>query len=117
MRTKTRFLPQINEDMISLHNMVSPQNGDTRGGPPPSPPPPPPPPPPPLATPLSVVAILVILQLHLPLYCLGYSEKLFRSLRQAANCSLINHTLWSFTLSFSLRTIEYREVKTNLFSL
>ena len=71
----------------------------------------------PLATPLSVIAILFILQIHLPLYCLGYSEKLFRSLRQVANCSLINHTLRSFTLSFSLLTIEYREVNTNLFSL
>ena len=35
--------PQISGDMVSLYNMVSPQNGDTRGGLPP---------PPTLATPL-----------------------------------------------------------------
>ena len=41
MRTEKRSSPQIRGDMVSLQNMVSPQNGDTRGGPPP-----------PLATPL-----------------------------------------------------------------
>ena len=32
---KQRYSPQIGEVMVSHHNMVSPQNGDTRGGPPP----------------------------------------------------------------------------------
>ena len=36
MRTEKESSPQISGDMVSLHNMVSPQNGDTRGGPPPS---------------------------------------------------------------------------------
>ena len=35
MRTEKRSSPQISGDMVLLHNMVSPQNGDTRGGPPP----------------------------------------------------------------------------------
>ena len=30
-----RYLPQIGGVMVSHHNMMSPQNGDTRGGPPP----------------------------------------------------------------------------------
>ena len=34
MRTEKRSSPLISGDMVSLHNMVSPQNGDTRGGPP-----------------------------------------------------------------------------------
>ena len=34
MRTEKESSPQISGDMVSLHNMVSPQNGDTRGGPP-----------------------------------------------------------------------------------
>ena len=38
MRTEKESSPQISGDMVSLHNMVSPQNGDTRGAPPPSPP-------------------------------------------------------------------------------
>ena len=44
MRTEKESSPQISGDMVSFHNMVSPQNGDTRGGAPRSPPP--------LATPL-----------------------------------------------------------------
>ena len=32
---KVRYSPQIGEVMVSHHNMVSPQNGDTQGGPPP----------------------------------------------------------------------------------
>ena len=37
MRMEKESSPQISGDMVSLHNMVSPQNGDTRGGlPPPS---------------------------------------------------------------------------------
>ena len=36
MRTEKDYLPQIRGDMVSLHNMVSPQNDDTRGEPPPS---------------------------------------------------------------------------------
>ena len=39
MRTEKRFSLQISGDMVSLHNVVSPQNSDTRGGPPPPPPP------------------------------------------------------------------------------
>ena len=39
-----RSLPQLSGDKVSLHNMVSPQNGDTRVGPPP------------LATPLYIAA-------------------------------------------------------------
>ena len=35
MRTEIESSPQISGDMVSLHNMVSPQNGDTRGAPPP----------------------------------------------------------------------------------
>ena len=35
MRTEKRSSPQISGDMVSLYNTVSPQNGDTRGGPPP----------------------------------------------------------------------------------
>ena len=35
MRTEKRSSPQISGDMVLLHKMVSPQNGDTRGGPPP----------------------------------------------------------------------------------
>ena len=37
MRKEKRFSPQINGDIVSLHNVVSPQNGDTWGGPPPQP--------------------------------------------------------------------------------
>ena len=33
MRTEKESSPQISEDMVSLHNMVSPQNGDTRDAP------------------------------------------------------------------------------------
>ena len=33
MRTEKRSSPQISGDMVSLHIMVSPRNGDTRGGP------------------------------------------------------------------------------------
>ena len=33
MRTEKRSSPQISGDMVSLHNMMSPQNGDTRVGP------------------------------------------------------------------------------------
>ena len=40
MRTEKRSSPQISGDMVSLHNMASPQNGNIRGGPPPDPPPP-----------------------------------------------------------------------------
>ena len=36
---KVRYLPQIGGVMVSHRNMVSPQNGDTRGGPLPPPPP------------------------------------------------------------------------------
>ena len=32
---KIESSPEISGDMVSLHNMVSPQNGDTRGGLPP----------------------------------------------------------------------------------
>ena len=35
MRTEKRSSPQISGDMVSLHNMVSLQNGDTRSAPPP----------------------------------------------------------------------------------
>ena len=35
MRAKKESSPQISRDMVSLHNIVSPQNGDTRGTPPP----------------------------------------------------------------------------------
>ena len=34
MRTEKESSPQISGDMVSLHNMVSPQNVDARGGPP-----------------------------------------------------------------------------------
>ena len=37
MRTEKESSPQISGDMVSLHNMVSPQTRDTRGAPPPSP--------------------------------------------------------------------------------
>ena len=36
MRTEKRPSPQIRGDTVSLHHMVSPQNGDTLGGPPPT---------------------------------------------------------------------------------
>ena len=32
MRTEKKFLLQISGDMVSLHNVVSPQNGDTGAG-------------------------------------------------------------------------------------
>ena len=35
-KVKKRYSPQIGGVMISHHNIVSPQNGDARGGPPPS---------------------------------------------------------------------------------
>ena len=41
---KVRYLPRIDGVIVSHHNMVSPENGDTLSGPPPLPPP--------LATPL-----------------------------------------------------------------
>ena len=44
MRTEKRSSLQISGNMVLLHHVVSPHNGDTRGGPPP--------PPPLLATPL-----------------------------------------------------------------
>ena len=34
MKTEKRSSPQIRGDKVSPHNMVSPQNGDTRDGPP-----------------------------------------------------------------------------------
>ena len=37
MRTEKRSSPQISGDMVSLYNIMSPQNGDTRGRPPPPP--------------------------------------------------------------------------------
>ena len=33
IKTEKQSSPQISGDMVSLHNMVSPQNGDTRGKP------------------------------------------------------------------------------------
>ena len=45
---KQRYLPQIGGVMVSRHNMVSPQNDDTRGGPPP------------LATPLLQVPMTLV---------------------------------------------------------
>ena len=38
IRMEKKSSPEISGDMVSLHNMVSPQNGDTRGGAPRSPP-------------------------------------------------------------------------------
>ena len=32
MKMGKRSSPQISEDMVSLHNMASPQSGDTRAG-------------------------------------------------------------------------------------
>ena len=66
--------------------MVSPQNGDTRGGPPP------PPPPPPLATPLVIIIIFLVF-IDLIIINLAINRLLW-----IVSC-LIQMKLWRFEIS------------------